>query len=321
VGGAFDSWSALIPAFERHKADAYADLCRACLTDPRWAGCGQPLPALHAIRLASLQGRATDPFSGDPRAFLADLDRLEPEVTAAMERGLVQFTEPLRLTDVLPGLLLATRWSRGRPLRVVEIGCSVGILLAPELFRIRYPRGVWDPASARTDLVSDLDVPPPLLRESLSIVERVGLDLAPVNPRDAEAYDYLRSFCWPGDPQREPRLHRAIEALQEKPPPVIAADALSALPRVAKPDRDVVTVIIESALSPYLSAPQALRLGSTLDRLADRTPLMLITRGPQTATAGWDASMSVVDLTHRRRQTYALCDLLSERTRWVGQTR
>lgn len=240
-------------------------------------------------------------------------------MTAAMERGLVQFTEPLRLTDVLPGLLLATRWSRGRPLRVVEIGCSVGILLAPELFRIRYPRGVWDPASARTDLVSDLDVPPSLLQASLPIVERVGLDLAPVNPRDAAAYDYLRSFCWPGDPQREPRLQRAIEALKQDPPPVITADALSALPGVARPDRDVVTVIIESALSPYLSGAQALRLGSTLDRLADRTPLMLITRGPQTAVAGWDASMSLVDLTHRRRQTYALCDLLSERTKWVAE--
>lgn len=314
----FGSWSALIDPFERHGADAYATLCRACAEDPKWGSCDQPLPALHAVRLASFSGRATDPFGGDAEAFLRDLDALGEEVTNATDRGLVQFTEPLRLADVIPGLLLASCWAQGRPLRLVELGTSVGLLLAPELFTVHYPRGRWDPTTALAEMTSDLDVPPTLLAQPLTIADRVGVDLAPVDPRDPRSYDYLRAFGWPGDDRREQRLRAALDVLCQHPSPVRQGDAVATLPDLLTPDRDVVTVVVESALSSYLSGPQALRLGRTLDAFAARTPLMLLTRAAEPEEPVLTSNMTLIDLSNRRRVKYCLADMLCERTRWVG---
>jgi hypothetical protein len=318
VGRPFDSWHNLIAPFEAHKAQAYADICRTCLRDPVWADCSTPLPVLHAVRSASFAGRATDPFGGDGTAFCDDLGALTDEVQAASDRGLVQLTEPLRVADLLPGLLLASRWAGDRPLRLVELGSSVGFLLVPERFRIRYPRAVWDPPGALCELVSDLDVPAPLHEQPLTIADRVGVDLAPVDATDSGAYDYLRAFCWPGDPTREQRLAEALPTVRHDPPVILTADALEVLPDLVPRDRDVVTVVVESALSAYLSGRQAMRLGQTLDRLAGRTTLMLLTRAQQRGEEVLTSNMTLVDLTRRRRLTYALSDMLCERSRWVA---
>lgn len=308
----------MITPFETHNARAYAELCRACLDDPEWADCDAPLAVLHAVRLASFAGRATDPFGGDAEAFRHDLRALGDQILVACDRGLVQFTEPLRVADLLPGLLQASRWGGGRPLRLVEIGASVGFLLVPERFRIRYPRAVWEPPGAQCELVSDLDIPPPWLDQPLRIAERVGVDLAPVDATDPGAYDYLRAFCWPGDPAREPRLAQALATVRHDPPRIIRADAGAALPDLVPRDPEVVTVVIESAMSAYLSGPQTMRLSRTLDHLAGRTPLMFLSRGAERDEPVLTSNLTLVDLTNRRRMTFALADMLSERSRWVG---
>lgn len=313
----FDSWSALADIFARHNAEAYAVICRACAADPEWSGHDSPLTALHTVRLASFSGRATDPFTGDADAFLRDLDALQDEVLAAAQRGLVQFTEPLRVADILPGLLLAARWAQGRPLRLVEIGCSVGFLLVPDRFRIQYPTGSWTPADAVCDLSSDLHVPPAILDQSLVIQQRLGVDLAPVDANAPGALDHLRAFTWPGDPAREQRLAAAMPTVRVDPPPVVCADAITALPDLITNTRDAVTVVIESALSGYLAGREAMRLSRTLDRLALRTDLMLLSRGTS-EDPHLTSSVTLVDLTRRRRIRYALTDMVSERTRWVG---
>jgi hypothetical protein len=318
VATPFNSWGAVAPIFDSHGAGAYAGLSRAAAADSRWSACPSPLAALHAVRVASFAGRATDPFGGDSAAFLHDLNRLESEVDAAVTRGLVQFTEPLRVADVLPGLLLAARWADGRPLRLVEIGCSVGLLLVPEVLRISYPRCVWDPPTAAASITTDLNVPPQLLQQPLDIVDRVGVDLEPVDPEDPEAYDYLRAFAWPGDPAREQRLAGALTALRTCPAPLVRADAITALPDLVSPDRNVVTVVIESTLSTYLTNRQGRRLSMALDMLSARTHLLFLTRGPNPDDPVLTGKMSLIDLSRRHRLTYSTADMLSERTQWVG---
>ncbi len=317
AGGWLDSWAALVGVFRDHGADQYASLAASFAAEPPMTAPHAPLIVLHAVRWAALQGRAADPWTADPDTVRADLTRLRPEIDVALARGLVQFTDPQRMTDLLPGLLLAASRYPGRPLRLVEIGACAGLLLTPERYAIAYPRARWAPPEATTDLSSPLDVPPELLDQPLEIVGRVGIDLAPVD--SATGYDYLRSFTWPGDDDRERRLRSALAAAAVDPVPMITGDVLDALPDVLSQGIDVVTVIVESAVTHYLEQRSALRLGRVLDEAAGRGPLVLVSRsaGPP-GDHGLGSVVTVSDLTGRWRSAYAASDGLSERAVWTG---
>lgn len=323
--------------FEAHRAPTYARLARAFAEDPpavqaHASGRALPLIVLHAVRWAALQGRAHDPWSADPDAVRQDIVRLHGEVDAALRRGLVQYTEPQRMADLLPGLLLASGRYPERPARLIELGACAGLLLAPERYRIRYPRGEWSTEKSVIELTSELDLPPGLLDPDLSdasalpIVDRVGIDLAPVDP--ATGYDYLRSFTWPGSPAREARLREALDAVAVDPAPVIAGNALDVLPELLTDERGLLTIVVDSAVSRYLSGPQAVRLGQLLDAAGQRGPTVLISRaraGRSTVTSGATSQalhsrVVVVDLTARWRSAYAATDALSERAEWIGRT-
>lgn len=311
-----NTWASLEGVFTANRADAYAALARAFSAEPPLP---DPLVVLHAVRWAALQGRAGDPWSGSPDDVRDDIARLRPEIEAALSRGLVQFTDPQRMTDLLPGLLLAASRYPGLPLRLVELGSCAGLLLVPECYRIRYPRAHWSPGSAVVDLASELDVPPGLLDQRLEIVDRIGIDLAPVDP--STGYDYLRAFTWPGDIAREPRLRAALAAAALDPAPVLAGDVVELLPallteRVA---RDVVTVVIESAVSRYLGGGSIRRLGRMLDDAAGRGPVVLVSRTtPAANSRGLTSGVTVSDLYGRWRSAYAATDALSEQVEWTG---
>lgn len=313
------SWESLGPVFVEHGAQAYAEIAGAMAGYPDVVACPNPLGALHAVRLASFAGRATDPFVGDPQAFVADYRRLPEEVAAGVARP-VQFTEPLRMADLLPGLLLAARWAEGAPLSLVELGAGAGLLLAPEAFRIQYPSGVWPPhaqadAMPLAHLGSHLEVPSELLAQPLNISARIGVDLQPLDP--AGSFDYLRSFAWPGDPDREVRLRDALEAVAHRKPEVMGGDAVDLLPELLAQRRESVTVVIDSGFSTYLDGVSALRLGRALDAAAARGRVILLRRSglrqPEGALRG---AVALVDLTRRQIAEYAHTDLLSERVVW-----
>lgn len=315
-----DGWATLSDVFAQHQALTYAKLARLCALDPIIQGLGPPLVLLHVVRLAFLQGRAQDPWRGDFDAFAHDLRQRKDEVAAAVGRRLVQFTEPLRLADVLPGFFLVTQRYPGRPLRLVDIGACAGLQLVPECFEIRYPRVNWSPATAQASLVSDLDVPPALMAQNLCIADRVGIDLSPVNPAAPGSAAYLRSFVWPGDATREPRLQAALRAVASFAPKIHTGTVMDMLPALLNEyvAADAVTVVIDSATSHYLSHRDNFRLGRLLDQMAARGPLLLITRGGAIENSqGLPASVRVVDLSRRWRCAYAATDLLSERTEWL----
>lgn len=318
--GDLHAWDRIQDVFVRHHAHPYARIAAACAADRRAAGEGAPLVVLAALRRAAFAGRATDPWLGDVDAFWADLDSCRADIDAAGERGLVQFTEPLRMTDLLPGLLLATRRYPGRPLRLIEVGACAGLLLAPDRFAVHYPRATWAPPGARRALTCDLDVPPDLLDEGVDIADRIGVDLSPVDAADPGAYDHLRSFTWPGDAGREPRLRDCLAAVASDPPPVVAGDVGVVLPGLlaATVTREAVTVVLQSGLCGHLPGRVAMAMGRSLDRHADRGPLVLLTRSAVPADPqGLTARLRMVDLGARVSVTYAAADLLSERTRWL----
>jgi hypothetical protein len=252
--------------------------------------------------------------------FRADCRRLRDPIAAAVRRGLVQFTEPLRLTDLLPGFCLAAARYPGRPLRLIDIGACAGFHLAPECFAIRYPRAHWSPPQAAMTMTSELALPPWIMQHPWVIRDRIGIDQAPVDPRAPGALAYLRSFAWAGDPAREQRLVAALAAVTPRPPPILTGDVAEILPDVLA-DRvapDALTLVIESATASYLPASARLRLGRLLDQSAGRGPLVMISRGGGVPnSAGLPGSVRLVDFSAHSVQVYAASDSLSERMQWL----
>jgi hypothetical protein len=204
---------------------------------------------------------------------------------------------------------------------LIDLGAGAGFHLAPECFAVQYPETRWSPPTARMTITCALNAPARLMERELLIDDRIGIDLAPIDPAALTTPDYLRSFVWPGDPAREQRLQAALTAISPGPPRILAGDVADLLPDLLaeRVSGDAVTVVIDSAMSSYLSGPKSLRLGRLLDQMVGRGPLALISRGGSVPNgAGLPGSVRVVDLTGRWRLAYAASDLLSERMQWAA---
>ena len=314
------SWALSAEIFGSHNTPTYAAISTDLAERPEPGMPEQPVLVLAALRKASLEGRATDPGSGDVPATRADARRLSEEIDAAIDVGLIQYTHPTRLGDILPGLLLASRWYDGRPLRVVDLGTSSGMLLLAASMAFRFPTGDWSPPDALDVFEHPLAVPRALLDIPTTLESAVGIDLRPLDVRNPDAITLLRSYEWPGPSERSEQLTRAIRVAQQRPPHLITGDVQEVAHDVIRDriDKEVVTVVIDSAFSHYMPMAAQMRLGNSLDRLAGHGPLVLITRGMNANREMGRATVRAIDLHRKRRLVYAETDYIGESPVWLA---
>jgi len=315
-----NSWDRAADTFQTHDAPAYARLARAFADEPEAGVPESPLVVLAALRLAAFEGRATDPFVGDVEATRADALRLADEISEAVATGLVQYTDPLRLGDIVPGLCLTSQWYPGRPLRIVDLGTSAGMLLLASDISIRFSNASWTPQGSLEAVDYPMAVPRDLLATPVPIESAVGIDLRPLDVRDPRTPRLLHSYQWPGPAQREERLDLGIRVASQRPPHLIAGDVLEVAPDVIREclSREAVTVVIDSAFSHYLPVHAQVQLGRILDMLRGLGPLVMLGRGPQTTATRARSTIRAIDMTGQRRMVYAETDLLSESPAWIA---
>lgn len=205
------------------------------------------------------------------RAFLAAVADHREEVAEALAE--VPQTNEVGRTEGLAALLRRVNASFGLPVRLHEIGCSAGLSLrVDELVR----SGVV--AARRTEWG---DMP--------RIVERVGCDLAPIDPASAEGRLRLTSYVWPDHVDRFERLRGALAVAERVPVRVVAADAVEHV-RALRLEVGTTLVVWHSAMWMYLSRESRSEIDSALAALGAQAdpscPLVSITLEP---TAG-DAS-------------------------------
>ena len=128
--------------------------------------------------------------------------------------------------------LLAGLSAFGGPIALVELGAAAGLCLALDRYEYRFDDqpliGVGSPMLTTT--TSGDGATPTRMPE---IVWRAGVDLAPLDVRDADDVRWLEALLPPDRPTRIARLRAAIAAVRADPPRVVAGDALATLPALA----------------------------------------------------------------------------------------
>lgn len=177
------------------------------------------------------------------RAFLL---AHEDDVVAECAARSIQTNEPLRLAPLLPVLS-----EIDGPIALLELGASAGLCLYPDRYSYRFVdragevRSVVDPTDGPSPVVLTShvhgDVPPVRMPE---VVWRAGIDLAPLDARDARDRAWLQGLVWPGETGREERITAALDIVAADPPLLVRGDAGEQVADVAvSAPRDATLVI------------------------------------------------------------------------------
>lgn len=207
----------------------------------------QPAPnllfaAVHLLLLGGVQhdlaafypSVTATPAQGDPfPAFQRFCHDHASAITAMLRERRVQTNVVERCGLLLPAFGMIAERGRGEPLHLVEIGASAGLNLLWDRYRFDYGAerqcGVASsPVCIETALRGPFE--PPLPERLPAVAARTGIDLNPIDVRDADAVQWLRALVWPEEREQLGRLDAAVALARQDPPTVVAGDALDIAP-------------------------------------------------------------------------------------------
>ncbi len=267
------------------RSPLYAELCRRFADDPvaarildRYGEGRGALALLGGLHFLVLAGDAS---WDDP------LERHEDFLTEYVGRQDVQTNEAQRSWVLLPLFLHAAAGAEA--VDVIELGASAGLNLVFDRYRCEYGEGSHGPADAALVLRGEERRPLPraLFEPRLNIRSRVGIDRAPIDVTTDEGVRLLESFVWPGQDERVERLHAAIDAVRDDPPPMVAGDLVDVLPGVldALPP-DGLTLVFQTGVFEYISPDARTDVREILER-ADRDLAFVASGRPRDEPRAW----------------------------------
>ena len=210
-----------------------------------------PMLLLASVNL--LTGRSGEPFPLDGEELVSYCRGHREELLATIGSRATQTNEVARCAYLLPCFCAL---DDGRPLAMIEVGASRGLVLNWDRYRYDYNgRPAGDPASP-LEIPCELRSGQPELSLP-GVTSRIGVDLDPM-PEE----DWLRACVFHDQPDRRRRLELALEIATTHPAKVVRADALEVLPELiaAAPSGSRV-VVFHTAVAVYLSEEEAERLG------------------------------------------------------------
>jgi hypothetical protein len=267
-----------IPALiARHNRTPYAPiLFFACVREVALVHPDEPLAAHYD---GVVEGR--DALDPDPWLMFRTLvAERRDEIGALLETRSIQTNEVGRSAALLPAFTVVAR-RFDRPLALIEIGCSAGLNLFFERFRIDYgPAGSVGPPDSPVRLASAVrgDLVPPIPTEAPPVRSRLGLDLHPIDVTDPVATRWLEACVWPDVPHRVERLRAAIGLAQAEPPELRAGNAVDLVAEAVRsvPD-DAVACLDSTWVLAYFSDDERARLHAVLDDLGRDRALAYVT--------------------------------------------
>jgi hypothetical protein len=191
---------------------------------------------------------AADPDLGDPMPALRAFCRAHrDDLIALLQTKLVQTNEATRCALWLPAFTLISRHHPDYPLSLIEIGASAALNLLLDRYGYDFGTGrvygrVESPARLHCELRGNRL--PPLPDTLPAVAMRLGLDLHPLDVRNADDLLWMRALIYPEQHKRVALLERAVALLMADPPALWEGDALETLPTAlaATPSDAVVCV-------------------------------------------------------------------------------
>ncbi|MEU8837268.1 DUF2332 domain-containing protein [Streptomyces sp900116325] len=184
-----------------------------------------------------------------------------------------QTNEVGRANLLIAGLLQAAQ-STPLPIRLFELGSSAGLNLRADRFRYTSDGFAWGPRESSVRMENAWrGAPPEWLRKAaaahraLTITERRGCDLSPIDPLSRAGALALRAYVWPDQTARAARLDGALmEAarVQAEVERIGAAEFLAGI----RLEPGALTVVWHSVMRQYVPAMEWAEVERELDRLA-----------------------------------------------------
>ena len=267
-----------------------------------WTG-GDPVDALVALRFAAgvtalvLKGDAPELAAQFPAPGRA-LDRAA--LWAATEPVLhqhkeflqdylqfpVQTNETARAGCLLGGFLWAHK-HHPRPLRMLEIGASAGLIMQWNDYHYDLGGGLtWGKETSPLTIETEWRGEVPDILRPLTVSSREGCDINPADWSDAGQEARMRSYIWPDMFDRIHRFEAASKMIKSSGLKVETADAAEWLGRkLAAPTEGQLTIVHHSYVWTYLPAATAQALIRILQqagaRATDKAPLGWVRTDPE----------------------------------------
>lgn len=276
-GGPLAQVVAAAPERQRMPNLLFASVHRALFDEPD-SELAAYYPSLGGRRAPD--GELAETFS---RFVLEHRARIE-QVLATRE---TQTNEPLRAAPLFPAFGWAQACTR-RPLGLIEVGTSAGLLLHADRYSYVYEfedgtklaagEGSADGVPTLHCVVSSpIKALAPFVSKDLRIASRVGLDLNPLDPADPEARAWLDALVWPEHAERRARLRAALDHAARRPVRLRKGDALRILPDAVDSvaDNAIPCVFVSNSL-PHWSAEGRVQFAALIRQLGRRRDLVCI---------------------------------------------
>ncbi len=164
-------------------------------------------------------------FIGDPGAPFCDLVlNNQDEIRHLLSTRYVQTNEVNRTAAIAPLLNLVAQ-RENSSLALIDVGCSAGLNLLLDRYRIDVGGVSLGPSDARLHLTAESRGTTPVAAPA-DIAWRRGVDRSPIDVTDPDQARWLESLVWPDQPERLARLRAAIAEACSAPPDLVKADAV-----------------------------------------------------------------------------------------------
>lgn len=162
-------------------------------------------------------------------------------------------TNELGRSACLLGGFLAVAEATQMPLRLLEIGTSCGLNLLWDRFHYDLTGLTWGPQESPVRLFIKWRGGPPALGAPVSVAERRGCDINPLDVTRDEDLIRAESYIFPGQIERLARFRAGVALARKTPLHLDRADAADwLLDQLARPTPDQCTVVFHSIMWQYM---------------------------------------------------------------------
>jgi hypothetical protein len=252
----------------RGRSALYEEFCLGVSQDPDVIAVVERLPLnrrqpnylLAAVRY--LAGVQPD-FAAFRQVVLQEADAV---VDLILQRR-IQTNEPARCASLVPAMCQLPQ-----PLALLELGCSAGLALLPDLYGYDYGDAQLPAPSVDAPVFvcrTKGDVPLP--QRQPEVAWRAGIDLNPLDVNNADDVKWLEALLWPGEGKREKQLQEAIAVAKTAPPKLIKGDFVDIVADVASSaPKGATLVVFHSVAVAYVEQPRRDQLFGAIRRLGAR---------------------------------------------------